>query len=104
MPYAFLPASAARPVITGKSAEAVPLGGTLTLTYTGTVTYAVIAAPGAVTHQVRARPRPAPARGCLLLPRPCKLRPGRERAPCFEQSTPFPSLRGIAPISPPRPT
>lgn len=52
MPYSFAPLSAQRPSITGKSAEAVPMGGSLTLAYTGTVTHAVIAAPGAVTHQV----------------------------------------------------
>jgi hypothetical protein len=68
MPYAFLPESDARPTITGKSAESLPLGGTLTVTYSGTVTYAVIAAPGAVTHQARST-----CAGFLLLTGSCVL-------------------------------
>ena len=53
LPYNFLPLSATRPVITGTSATVVAMGATLTATYTGTVTYAVIARAPAVTHQVR---------------------------------------------------
>ena len=52
MPYFFSPLSDARPTITGISAKSVALGGSLTLTYSGAVTHAVLAAPAAVTHQV----------------------------------------------------
>jgi hypothetical protein len=55
LPYSFAPLSDQRPVITGTSAEEVAMGATLSATYTGVVTHAVIAAPAAVTHQVHAR-------------------------------------------------
>lgn len=55
MPYDFLPLSAQRSVITGQSSQAAPMGATLSVTYTGAVTHAVLAAPSAVTHQARAR-------------------------------------------------
>ena len=53
-PYAF---SAARPVITGKSAEAVAMGAPLTVTFTGAATHVVLAAPAAVTHQTNMNQR-----------------------------------------------
>lgn len=60
MPYDFLPLRDARSVITGQSADAAAMGATVSLTYTGAVTHAVIAAPGAVTHQVGGRAPRAP--------------------------------------------
>ncbi|KAI8468211.1 MAG: hypothetical protein J3K34DRAFT_523112 [Monoraphidium minutum] len=57
MPYDFLPLSDQRPTINSLSAEAIAMGAPLTLTYTGAVTHAVIAAPAAVTHQTNMNQR-----------------------------------------------
>ena len=60
MPYAFSPLFEQRPEITGQSADAAPMGGEVTVSYAGTVTSAVLAAPAAVTHQTNMNQRGAP--------------------------------------------
>ena len=53
LPYALPPMSAQRPTITGivGGNNAVSMGGTITLSFTGTVTRASLMSPAAVTHQ-----------------------------------------------------
>lgn len=66
MPYDFLPLKATRPVITGKSADTVAMGDTVSVTYTGTVTHAVIASPAAITHQASPLGQGRAVAGCTV--------------------------------------
>lgn len=52
LPYYFSPSEQPkRPIITSSSSEQVALGSLLTVSYTGTVTSAVLTQPATVTHQ-----------------------------------------------------